>query len=249
MIIDFHTHIGKDKELDRQSIESLKRKCIENGVDRCVVFPFDNSDEGLIQDSLDLLKRSKTESFLIPFLRFSPKTITRDELIRLLPGFKGVKLHPHSQDFTIDDKSLYWIYEIISENKLPLIFHCSLRHTGSDPKRVLTLSKDFPDLCMIISHFFGDDMGIIPGIKDFGNIYTDTSIYCRTLRLTKAMHKFGFDRILFGSDEPYDSQKVAMLKIHQSDLTPAEIEKILSGNAIKVLGLDNPDKVNQILGQ
>ena len=80
MIIDFHCHIGKDEGGETFSLEELKKSMNKWNIDKTVVFPFNCSDSELIEESLKILEKSKQENWIIPFLRFHPETISKEEL-------------------------------------------------------------------------------------------------------------------------------------------------------------------------
>ena len=48
---------------------------------------------------------------------------------------------------------------------------------------------------------------------------------------------FGADRILFGSDSPWQDQKAGLARIRAFPLTEQELEGILGGNAARLLGI------------
>jgi predicted TIM-barrel fold metal-dependent hydrolase len=73
----------------------------------------------------------------------------------------------------------------------------------------------------------------------YPNLYTDISINSRTLRINQAVNKYGFRNLVFGSDIPYDSQGVALLKIKEAGLSKEDEDLILGGNAAKIFGLDS----------
>ena len=236
MVIDFHAHIGKDKKGEEHSVKELLERMDETGIEKSVVFPFNCSDHELIRESKIILEHSINNSRLIPFMRFNPNTITKEELQALLAmGFKGVKLHPSAQNFMPNNEKFFWIYEMIEKKRLPILFH-SRMISGElgNPEHLLAVAKQFPNLKIIIGHFFGDLFSIIPKVKKYPNIYTETSIYARTLRIRNVVEQQGFTRILFGSDTPYDHPEVAIKKIKHSGLSEENINKILKGNALSI---------------
>ena len=87
----------------------------------------------------------------------------------------------------------------------------------------------------VVGLFFGDDWDIIDQIVDMSNVYAETSVYSRTLRIEKVLEK-GYELMMFGSDAPFDDQEVALLKIMKSRMDDERREMILSGNAIRLLG-------------
>ncbi|MBN2880752.1 amidohydrolase family protein [Candidatus Woesearchaeota archaeon] len=244
MIVDFHCHVGLDLEDGGQSsLEGLKESMEINGIDKSVIFPFSSSDSDLIKNSVELLFDSQKYDCFIPFLRFNPNTITLDELKDLLDmGFKGIKLHPSAQKFIIDDTKFDFIFEELSIRKLPVLFHCLAHQSDSEGFRVLNLAKRFPNVNFIIGHFFGNDLSIIQDCCSLTNVYTEISIHARTLRLNRLFTKYNFTRVLFGSDYPYDSQKVVLTKINESNLDEVSQNKILFGNAFDILDTQK-DKV------
>ncbi len=238
MIIDFHCHVGKDIDGEECSLMDLKKSMERWGIDKACIFPFNNTNEIMVQTSLDLLEKSKDEDWIVPFLRFDPQLVSSDELENLISkGFKGIKLHPSAQKFEISNEEFFWIYELCQEKKLPILFHSSAKYKNIHPAKILKIAKAFPQLKIIIAHFFGDDLRIITKLKKHKNVYTDISINSRTFRINQAIYEFDFKNFLFGSDIPYDSQGVALMKVDESDLRKEDRELVLSGNAKKILGL------------
>jgi len=239
MIIDFHCHVGNDySDGGSLDFDELKKSMDKWGIDKSVVFPFSGSHREMIENSLEILEKSKKDNWVIPFLRFNPTEIKKEELKNLLDrDFKGIKLHPRGQDFVIDDPKFYWIYEMCERKNLPILFHTAVKHEGSKPEKILNIAKEFPKLNLIMAHFFGDDLRLIKIIKEYPNVYTDTSIYSRTLRLNQGVYKYDFKNFLFGSDIPYDSQGVALLKIEESEFKEDDKALILGKNAKKILNL------------
>ena len=240
MIIDFHCHVGRDfsgKVGEVLSFDGLKKSMDKNNIDKAVVFCFNGSDERLIDDSIEILNESRKKNWIIPFLRFNPNSMTESELIRLLDlGFKGVKLHSSAQKFKINDKKFYWIYKIISDRGIPVLFHCSaINRRYSHPNFIIDLARDFPYLVIVMAHFFGSKFSLIKSVLRFPNIYVDSSINSGSLRRFQAVRKFGFKNLLFASDVPYDSQSVALLKIKEAGLDKEEEDLIFYKNALKVL--------------
>ena len=78
----------------------------------------------------------------------------------------------------------------------------------------------------------------LKGIK-IHPVYQDGDI--EDLQLLKAeefcqlVRAFGSDRVVFGTDSPWDDQAAALAAIRALDLTEEEKEKILGGNAQRIL--------------
>jgi predicted TIM-barrel fold metal-dependent hydrolase len=238
MIIDFHCHVGEDLEDVSLSFEELKKSMDRFGITKAVVFPLNETDNKLIEKSLEILEKSKKEDWIIPFLRFNPLKIKKSELINLLnKGFKGIKLHPRAQEFEIDDPDVFWIYELCEKKNIPILFHTAAKTKYAPPTKIIHLAKLFPNLKIVIAHFFGNDFDIIEEVRKYKNLYVDSSINSGTLRRNLAFYKYGFKNILFASDIPYDSQGVALMKINEAGFKDKDKELILYKNTEKILNL------------
>ncbi len=246
MIIDAHVHIGSDVDGASQSIKKLKSNMARYGIDKSIIFPF-NEKGDLVKASLKLLEYQS--SSLLPFLRFDPKIMTPEKLGDLLEnGFYGVKLHPRAQAFDPIDSKYYQLYERIEDSGKPLLIHTRkstpfspklLRTNGkfSDPDRIVGLAKKFPNLNIIIAHFAnlsGDALKII-GKED--NLYVDTSIFGTTFIVKMMCNVIGAEKMIMGSDAPYSDQEIETLKVKKAEISKSEKEKILSGNIRKILPL------------
>ena len=99
MILDVHNHIGVDKGGARQNIRQLKKNMATYGINKCVIFPFDEPTD-LVEASVNLLKYKSPS--IIPFLRFDPKRVDDKEVEMLLAeyDFKGIKLHTRAENST-----------------------------------------------------------------------------------------------------------------------------------------------------
>jgi uncharacterized protein len=242
MIIDFHCHVGEDisdSKYEKLDFKELKESMDKWNIDKSVVFPTNADDERLIERSLEILEKSKTEKWILPFLRVNPKTITRERFMELIENkFKGLKLHPDSQNFKVDDKEYFWIYELCQKRNIPILFHSSYKTKNSHPRTILKIVKKFPNLNVIMAHFFGGDYSLMQEAKDYPNLYVDTSINSGTLKRLQSVEKYGFKNLLFASDIPYDSQGVALMKIKEAGLSEEDEKMVLGGNALEILGLE-----------
>ena len=103
IIWDCHTHIGVDKDGHTISTAQLVRKMDEAKVDTSIIFPLNHPGENkLFTKPNDIIHRAykKYPKRFIPFCRLNPNARWKKEFDRCIDlGFKGVKLHPRSQDF------------------------------------------------------------------------------------------------------------------------------------------------------
>ena len=73
-------------------------------------------------------------------------------------GLLGLKMHPDSQVFAIDDPRLFPVYDMIGD-QLPILFHMGdHRYDYSHPARLRKVLDLFPKLRVIAAHFGGYSM-------------------------------------------------------------------------------------------
>ena len=244
MIIDSHVHVGFDRGGASQSMRRLRKNMRAYGIDKSVVFPFDEKYD-LVKASIELLKQKNPST--IPFLRFDPKKMSPERLEELLSrGFSGVKLHPRAQNFDPMERRYYGLYRKIEDSGKPLLMHTRkslpfspkpLKVNGrySDPDRIVKLAKLFPNLNMIIAHFANLSRYAIEAIGREDNLYMETSIFGTTFVVRMMVDRLGPDKIIFGSDAPYSDQEIEMLKIRKADINNYSKRKMLSGNITSLL--------------
>lgn len=158
-------------------------------------------------------------------------------------GLKGIKLHPDFQEFRIDDRKAYDIYEA-AEGRLPILFHTGdTRFDYSSPKRLANALKDFPRLIAIGAHFGGwsEWSDGEKYLADNPNVYVDTSSSLYALSPAQAkeyINAFTPDRIMFGTDYPMWSAEDELKNMENLDLSDEDREKIMFKTAYSLLNID-----------
>ena len=162
-------------------------------------------------------------------------------------GLKGIKLHPDYQGFMIDDERMDKIYDAIERADLPVIFHSGYDCVSPDlihstPERALNMIKKHPKLKVILAHLGANMMweqvrDVLAGVD--GEVYFDTAFtsMCPDELMQAIVEKHGADRILFASDCPWDSSYLIKEKILRLNISEDNKDKILGGNAERLLGL------------
>ena len=262
-IIDFHTHIFPDK-IAYQTVKTLAedsgdyRPCTDGtlagllssmdraGIGASVVANIATKPRQMLP-ILEFCRRIKS-SRIMPLVSFHPDN-TLVEVETLLStaselGIRGVKLHPQYQGFTIDDRSLYPMYQLIEHYGLFVIFHTGLDmafpgNLQADVERVKNLAEQFAGLTIVATHVGGwrqwDRAGVL---GKCGNVYTETSL---TLAenddesFVRLISMFSEDRVLFGTDSPWTDQKETLERTMRLRIADVRKEKILYGNAAALL--------------
>ncbi|MBQ8525621.1 MAG: amidohydrolase [Clostridia bacterium] len=164
-----------------------------------------------------------------------------DELERMVSmGLRGVKIHPDTQRYNMDDRRMDEVYDYLSQTGLPILIHCGdYRYTCSHPKRLATVLDKFPKLTVIGAHFGGWSLWdlALEYLKD-RNCYMDTSSSFSMLGLVRSkelIRIYGAERILFGTDFPMWNLKEELDNMEKLQLTNEEYELIFHKNAEKIL--------------
>ena len=173
-----------------------------------------------------------------------PDSPSQDEVIEQIKrlGLHGIKIHPDIQGFAIDDPRMMRVYELCEAEGLPILMHTGdYRYDFSNPNRLLPVLKAFPKLIVIGAHFGGwsvwDDAS--RELADMENLYVDCSstfpFANNDLALgERLIHRYGAERVMFGSDFPMWSPKAELETFMKLRLTEDERRMILSENAKKV---------------
>lgn len=158
-------------------------------------------------------------------------------------GLSGLSLDPAHSDSLPDDRILYPLYSVADELGIPVVLTMGpLVGRASDPRSVDRVAEDFPDLTIICSH------GCWPKTDQFialayrhDNVYLEASIYEFLPGAAAFLEAAGTilqDRVVYGSAFPFQALDSYRRLTDAVDYPPEVLEKILSGNALRILGLD-----------
>ncbi len=255
-VIDVHTHIWPEKLAERAvnhvgdyysyemhgngTLVDLKQSAKEAGVDRFVIHS--SALKASQVEDVNTASASYITDKIAGFGTLHPEyTDFEREIDRIISlGLRGIKLHPDFQFFNIDDLRMYPAYEILSEKKLPILFHMGdVNYDYSSPKRLAKLIEDFPSLTVIAAHLGGHMKW--DEAKEYlvgKNIYMDSSSVSRKLspeRIKHIIRAHGADKILFGTDYPIARHKEALEHFFSLGLSDEENKMILFDNAYNLI--------------
>ena len=164
-LIDIHTHIyppaiarkaaasirefyelGTD-EMDGTAETLLERGTLA-GIDRFLILPVSMRPDRTRHINDFILEQLQQQSRFLGFgtLHAAMDGITDEVQYIMDSGLRGVKMHPDSQVFAIDDPRLFPAYEML-EGKLPVILHMGdKRYDYSHPARLRPVLENFPHL-------------------------------------------------------------------------------------------------------
>lgn len=156
-------------------------------------------------------------------------------------GLRGVKMHPDSQKFPIDDPALFPMYETL-RGKLPVMLHMGdHRYDYSQPARLRRVLELFPGLQVIAAHFGGYSVyeEAFQQLRDKNCIFDTSSslMFLEPGRAEKYINAYGAERMAFGTDYPMWDPVEERKRFDTLRLTDAQKEQIASGTAKRFLGL------------
>ena len=176
-------------------------------------------------------------------------------------GFKGVKIHPVYQNVAIDDARFIRILTLCGELGLIVVMHggADIGFPGVEkcsPAMLRNALRQAGPVTLIAAHMGGwRNWQEVPEFLLDTGVYLDTSFSLGSItpiddhyapeelpllteeRFCELVHIFGSQRVLFGTDSPWDDMGQCVRRIASLPLTDAEKDDIFSGNARKLLAL------------
>ena len=260
-IIDIHSHIYPDSIAQKAS-DSVKefyeglgdpsmngtesmllQRGEKAGISQFVVLPVAIRPDRVKSINDYIYQRAQANSSLIPFgtVHAAMDGLT-DEVERLIAlGVKGVKMHPDSQRFDLDDSRLFPMYEAV-RSRVPVMLHMGdPRYDYSHPLRLRRLLELFPGLEVIAAHLGGYSMYETARecLQDTSCVM-DISSSARFLEpgaAEKYINLYGAERIAFGSDYPMFDPLEEVNNFLRLKLTDEQKEQIAHRTAERVLKL------------
>ena len=245
------------------TVQELADTLVHSGVDYAVNLPVMSRVDQVehVNHSLVRQKDELARKGIITFGGMHPDDPGYKEELRYLKeaGIKGIKIHPAYQQTDLDDIRYLRIIEYASELGLIVITHAGIDigisdHNYASVDMILRVIRQVHPDKLVLAHMGGwggwneveSDLAGAP-------VYLDTafslgripqldpampSILTENMAIddwTRLCRKHGIDKILFASDSPWADPKEYRIAIECSLLSDEEKEKILSGNARKLL--------------
>ena len=234
-------------------VSGLISRMAEAGVDVSVALPVLTSPaqfESVARFAAELNERFKHESRrIISFAGIHPDCEDIPGKMKYIKdsGFLGVKIHPDYQGTFIDDERYVEIVRCAMELDLIVVTHSGVDGAYLDspvrctPERALKLLRRAPHKKLVFAHLgasrmIDEVMELLAG----EDVYFDTAYtlkYTAPEALMALIKKHGADRMLFATDSPWSSMESDLKIIRALGLSSEDEEKILSGNARKLLGI------------
>lgn len=205
-IFDAHAHIGVDLDGREMTAEGMRARMRAAGVGRSIVFALNdpNAREDFSGPNDGVWEAyEQYPDFFVPFFRLNPHNPFEREFERCVErGFKGLKLHPVSQQFELDAPAALDIFERAASRDLPVIIHA-----GFAMERIVEpLLRAFeraPELRLIIGH--AAMIEVVEAVRAFGeleNVIFETSV-ASAHDIYVLLEMISPEKVAFGSDIPY----------------------------------------------
>lgn len=229
------------------TIDGLKESMKKTGVDISVVQPI--ATKVTQYATINRYAKEITCENVISFASLHPYQENVREVLDDIcrEGFKGIKLHPDYQGVEADDEKFIALVKRATELGLYVTIH-----SGEDlgmrapykcmPDRLERLLDKVDQQRIILAHMGGfnvwDEL-IERGIVGCG-AYFDTSVVSRYIdieKYRKIIDMHGADKILFGSDTPWEDPALTYKFLCSAGLSAEEMSLICEKNAAGILGL------------
>lgn len=264
MIIDFHTHAFSDAVADKafrslvrnsggayKPVRDLTRGSLidymdKHGIDKSVVLNVVTKPSQT--EVINRWAKDNDDGRTVMFGGVHPDSPDWKKEIDAIAasGLKGMKFHAEYQNFVLDEDRMLRIYDYALGKGLIIVHHAGFDPIGSEPFK--TSPKRFArvlDLLgggkIVAAHFGGqsqwDEVAEYLAGRD---VYFDTSMgfaYYGEETFLKIAAIHGYDRILFGSDNPWSDAAQEIERIKSLPISDENKSAVLGLNAARLLGL------------
>ena len=258
--IDIHTHVYPDEIAQKATasvrdfydigdermsgtVSQLLQQSKAAGIEKSVILPVAIRADRVRGINSFILDQTKLHEEFIGFgtVHAAMENIGDEARWIMAQGLKGVKMHPDSQRFAIDDLRLFPLYEEI-QGKIPILLHMGdHRYDYSHPIKLRRILDLFPKLNAIAAHFGGYSMQetACELLKDTNCIFDASSslMFLQEGEAERYIGIYGAERMAFGSDYPMWDPVLEKEQFLKLKLTYAQQDQIAHKTAERILGL------------
>ena len=205
-VFDAHAHIGADIDGRTMTAEGMRERMEAAGVKKSIVFPLnDPNARDDYSGPNDVVWNAYEEHPLsfVPFFRLNPHLDYDREFDRCVErGFMGLKLHPVSQKFELDDPRVVRLLGMAAEIDLPVLIHAGfVMERIVEP--LLPTIEAHPGLRLVLGHAaMVEVLDAARAFADHPNVLFESSVV-KAVDLYELCSCVDPSRICFGSDIPY----------------------------------------------
>lgn len=259
--VDSHTHIGLEAFLSEPILpEKLTRPAFQDRLESTIDELLAAMDAHAIRQAVAFgyplreMDRNLANEYVVEAAEQYPDRIipfalvgndTEYWLLRGVRGFKQQDILYAPQRF-----DLIRAYACMAEAGVPMFIHFRAGPDHDVAQQVRCILAQVPELTIIVGHMgrhkpnTGQGVeGALLGLRDCLNVYFETSTVRDPATIAQAVAVLGEDRVLFGSDFPFNSYldpdplAVELGIIEAAGLSPSAQRKVMGENILRVLGL------------
>jgi predicted TIM-barrel fold metal-dependent hydrolase len=246
-LFDAHVHVGRDIDGFVAPYDELMSFLGRYGVGRAFAFCMDEPDrEPAFRAANDrtLAAAERSGGVLIPFVRLDLGQEPVEEATRCLDlGARGIKLHPRSQGFLLNDERLAPVFALAAERRVPILIHGG---RGLPPIAVnlRRLVDAYPEAQLIIAHGGIADLAALS--EAFGGragVFFDTSVWS-PIDLLDMFQRVSPEQVLYASDYPYGQQPgslfISLRTARLAGLSEEQVTDMLGHSAARIADGEPP---------
>jgi predicted TIM-barrel fold metal-dependent hydrolase len=262
-IIDAHTHPmldGRDQAVaDPHPPEAYRKRVSETNVVRAaalVMAPAGDLDWTRARNDAVLKLAEDSGQFFFPVCSVHPAD-GEDGLAEIdrvaAAGCAWLKLHPNTQDFDVADPAVTDVVTRAASHRLPVLFDAWSPFDADQPGKFVRLAMAVPQARLILAHAHGpsfptllvyDVLARYPWWQR--NVWIDISATSSMLangpfaeQFAWVLRKVGIDRVIFGSDYPFDDPVRAIQAVEDLGFSESELAAVLHDNTEGLLNGDH----------
>jgi len=246
-LFDAHVHVGRDIDGFVAPYDELMSFLGRYGVGRAFAFCMDEPDrEPAFRAANDrtLAAAERSGGTLIPFVRLDLAEEPIEEATRCLDlGARGIKLHPRSQGFLLNDERLAPVFALAAERRVPILIHGG-RGLPPISDHLERLVDAYPEAQLIIAHGGIADLADLS--EAFGGragVFFDTSVWS-PIDLLDMFQRVSPEQVLYASDYPYGQQPgslfISLRTARLSGLSEEQVRDMLGRSAARIANGEPP---------
>jgi len=246
-LFDAHVHVGRDIDGFVAPYDELMSFLGRYGVGRAFAFCMDEPDrEPAFRAANDrtLAAAERSGGVLIPFVRLDLAQEPIEEATRCLDlGARGIKLHPRSQGFLLNDERLAPVFALAAERRVPILIHGG-RGLPPISDHLERLVDAYPEAQLIIAHGGIADLADLS--EAFGGrsgVFFDTSVWS-PIDLLDMFQRVSPEQVLYASDYPYGQQPgsffISLRTARLSGLSEEQVRDMLGRSAARIANGEPP---------
>jgi len=249
MIVDINGYVGNWPfwPIRNRTGDDLVRLMDRYGIDRVAVCSlrgiFDHWERGN-EEVLDLVRTYRDR--VIGFATVTP--VFGEAALEMLPryreeGVRGLRLFPYYHGYALaEDLMLDRILKRASELGMTVVIPKRLTMNWMlatlDIRPVAAIATRFPELKIVVGGVnYNGARETVGMMKTHGNVLIETSCLQYMGSIEMLVREVGTERILFGAGLPLQYPACGLAKIANAEIPEKDRERILGGNAARLLGL------------